>query len=167
MTAEELKALRVMIGITQQEMAQSMGLALRLYQDLESGKKDLKIRHAQTAERASLHFAVEKKNPMIALPPIRKEALDLVDMIRGNKVVLPRSGNTGKFRLVELEFGDYGELVARKVIPEPFRTREEAEEAARSVARSHRGAHGFNEEHGYWWGRDLRNRVYRFVVEAI
>jgi transcriptional regulator with XRE-family HTH domain len=167
MTSDELKALRLAIDITQFDMAQAMGLALRLYQDLENGKKPLKVRHTRTAERVSLQFAVWKKKPMLALPSIRQEALELVDMIRGHKLVNPPSGKLGQFQLVELELGDYGELISRKVVPEPFRTREEAEKMAERAARSHRGAHGFNEENGYWWGRDLKNRVYRFIVEAI
>jgi hypothetical protein len=167
MTNEDLKTLRTTIAFTQLEMARAMGLALRLYQDLEAGKKPLKVRHVKIAERVSLEYAVSKQNPMIALPVIRQEALQLVDMIRGYKAVPPRTEGKGQFQLVELELGDYGELVSRKVVPEPFRTRREAEQMAESAAKSHLGANGFNEENGYWWGRDLRNRVYRFIVEAI
>jgi hypothetical protein len=38
---------------------------------------------------------------------------------------------------------------------------------AERTANSFAGASGFNQEHGYWWGRDLKNRVYRFIIEAI
>ena len=168
MTNEDLKTLRTTIAFTQLEMARAMGLALRLYQDLESGKIPRKVRHVKVAERVSLEYAVSKQNPMIALPVIRQEALQLVDMIRGFKAVPPRTTDgKGQFQLVELELGDYGELISRKVVPEPFRTRQEAEQMAERVAKSHSGANGFNQEHGYWWGRDLRNRVYRFIVEAM
>jgi len=167
MSHEDLKALRAAIGFTQLEMAHAMGLALRLYQDLEAGKQPLKIRHIKTAERVSLEFAVSKQNPMIAVPVVRQEALELSDMIRGYKAIPPRREGTGQFQLVELELGSYGELVSRKVIPVPFPTRKEAEEMAERVAKSHSGANGFNQEHGYWWGRDLKNRVYRFIIEAL
>jgi transcriptional regulator with XRE-family HTH domain len=167
MTADELKALRSAIDLKQTEMAREMGLAVRLYQDLENGKKPIRARHINSAERVSMHFAVSKKNPMLALPVIRQEALDLVDMIRGYSPVPSPTRGKGQFQLVEIELGPYGEMVSRKVVPHPFRTRDEAEKMAKRAAESHQDAHGYNEEHGYWWGRDFRNKVYRFIIEPV
>jgi hypothetical protein len=63
--------------------------------------------------------------------------------------------------------GPYEEMLSRKVVSHPFRTRDEAEAMAKRAAESHQDAHGYNEEHGYWWGRDLRNKVYRFIIERV
>jgi DNA-binding XRE family transcriptional regulator len=71
------------------------------------------------------------------------------------------------YQLVEIEVGRYGEVVARSTGHLTYATKESAEQDAERSARSLKAANGFNAEHGYWWGRDLRGVVYRFFVEAI
>jgi len=78
--------------------------------------------------------------------------------------LIPR---TSGYQLVEIELGPYGEMVARNKSPQTYETREAAEKDAERSAMSLKAANGFNDEHGYWWGRDLRGVVYRFFVEAI
>jgi DNA-binding XRE family transcriptional regulator len=72
----------------------------------------------------------------------------------------------GGFRLVRIEFGDFGEMLQRKTI-DRFATKQEAEEAAKRVANEAPGKPGYNDEHGYWWSRDLSvGKAYRYVVET-
>jgi hypothetical protein len=72
----------------------------------------------------------------------------------------------GPFGIVEIRLGSYGEAVSRELLPESYQSRQEASEKAAELAASYQGAHGMNEEHGYWWGRAADNKVTRFVVEA-
>jgi transcriptional regulator with XRE-family HTH domain len=83
MTAEEMTALRKSLGLTQAEMGERIGLALRSVQEIESGKTPLRLSHALAAERIALGLAVERKEPMLAPAAIRREALELVRMITG------------------------------------------------------------------------------------
>jgi len=78
----------------------------------------------------------------------------------------------GLFQMVEIEItkqGAFGEVIEhiRKVVPHQFKSRVEAEEMAERVAASHGGGYGYNPEHGYWWGRDLRGTQFRFIIEAL
>ena len=84
MTTADLGALRRALGLTQTEMGERMGLSMRAYQDAEAGESGalrrdaagaVKARHALAAERAALTVAVERGNPMLAPPGIRREAL--------------------------------------------------------------------------------------------
>jgi len=71
------KALR----LTQAEMAERMGLSMRGYQDIETGKAELRKIHILAFERAALTRAIESSKPMSAPPSIRKDALDLARLI--------------------------------------------------------------------------------------
>jgi hypothetical protein len=51
--------------------------------------------------------------------------------------------------------------------PYIYPNRQAAEQDAERSAKTLKAANGFNPEHGYWWGRDLRGIVYRWFVEAI
>jgi hypothetical protein len=86
------------------------------------------------------------------------------------EVALKTAGHvprTSGFQLVEIEVGRYGEVTARNTSNHTYATKEAAEQDAEKSAKSLKAANGFNEEHGYWWGRDRRGVVYRFFVEAI
>ncbi len=72
----------------------------------------------------------------------------------------------GPFGIVEIRLGAFGEMVSRELLPEAYQTRQEASEKAAELASSFQGAHGKNEEHGYWWGRTIDDKVTRFIVEA-
>lgn len=84
MTSEELITLRKAFGITQTEMAERIGLKLRAYQDLEAGKSEVRKIHDEAVAMVSLHIAVERGNPMLALPEVRKLALRLAQQITGD-----------------------------------------------------------------------------------
>ena len=84
MTAETMKDLRSRAGLTQAEMAQRMGLGKTAYVDLETGDEDwkkFKPRHQILLERASLSLAVERQDVSLALPAVRRDALDLARLI--------------------------------------------------------------------------------------
>jgi hypothetical protein len=78
----------------------------------------------------------------------------------------PRS-TVAPFRVIEIEL-DSGEVIGRRAIAGPFPGREGAESEAERLAKRFEHANGYNEEHGYWWGRDpAPSRTYRYLVEAI
>lgn len=69
------------------------------------------------------------------------------------------------FQLVEIEIHpDKSEQ--RKVSPVPYATCAEAWVGCESAAKSHT-SWGYNEEQGYWWGRDARGILFRFFVEPV
>lgn len=87
MTAETMKQLREAAGITQVEMADRMGLGRTAYLDLEDGDGDwkkFKRKHLMMLERASLTLALEKGDINLAIPSIRRDALELARMITGH-----------------------------------------------------------------------------------
>ena len=87
MTVADLIRLREECRLTQTDMAHAMKLSMRAYQDIEQrgGTEDLSDRHEALAERASLTIAVKRSNPMLALPGIRREAMDLMEIFRGER----------------------------------------------------------------------------------
>ena len=84
MTVAELMRLRRDLDLSQTEMAHGIGLSMRAYQVIEAGEGDIKTRHAMAVERLALRLAVEKRNPMLAPASVRREALDIAEMIRGD-----------------------------------------------------------------------------------
>ncbi len=65
-------------------------------------------------------------------------------------------------RIVDLD----GNLITRDMLNVRVSSREEAEEYIRSHVAKVFSLHGYNEEYGYWWGRqDDDNQVSRFTVE--
>lgn len=87
MTVGELTRLRTDLGLTQTGMARAMGLSMRAYQDIEAldDEADLRERHKLLAERCSLSVAVRRRDPMLAVASIRREAQDLMAMFRGER----------------------------------------------------------------------------------
>lgn len=85
MSAKEMKALREAAKLNQREMADLIGLGLSAYQDLEAddGMKKFRHRHQLALERASLRLAVERGDINLALPAVRRDALDLARLITG------------------------------------------------------------------------------------
>jgi len=86
MSAKQMKELREAAKLTQMEMAAVMGLGKSAYQDLESDDPDWKAfkrRHLLALERASLTLAIERGDISLALPSVRRDALDLARMITG------------------------------------------------------------------------------------
>ena len=83
MNTDELKAFRKSLKLTQEEMGDAIGIAMRTYQDLENGKSSIKPLHVKALERAALSLAVERGEPMLAPAPVRKDALELARLITG------------------------------------------------------------------------------------
>ncbi len=79
-----IKNVRDGLRFTQSEMANAMGLSLRAYQDIESGASKLRGLDVLAAERVSLKHAIQLNNPMAATSTVRKDALELSRMIRGD-----------------------------------------------------------------------------------
>jgi len=158
---DELAELRKTLGLTQAEMAAEMGLSARAYQDLEAGSGPISRRNRNAAERVSLRIAVQKANPNIAATQIRLEATELAALVQEGA----KAGYG--FRIIEIEFGPYGEMIGRRVLGKPFGKKDQAESEAKRLAERFEYRNGFNAEHGYWWGRDEDGgRSYRYVIEA-
>lgn len=81
--SNELHNIRETLGLSQQEMATRMGVALRSYSDLERGIATVRQVHVLAAERAALALAVERRDPMLAPVSVRREALELARLIAG------------------------------------------------------------------------------------
>jgi transcriptional regulator with XRE-family HTH domain len=75
---EDLIDLRNSLHLTQQEMAERLGMALRSYQDIEAGKSKYRFIHRLAAERAALALAVDKGTPELAPIAVREDALELI-----------------------------------------------------------------------------------------
>lgn len=76
MSVELLKSTREAFRLSQADMATQMGLGLTAYKDIESGFSKFKTRHMALLERASLRLACERRNLDLALPSIRRDAVD-------------------------------------------------------------------------------------------
>lgn len=86
MSVQEMKALRERAKLTQAQMAERMGLGKTAYVDLELGDDDwkkFKHRHQLALERASLTLALERRDIDLALPSMRREALDFAGLVSG------------------------------------------------------------------------------------
>lgn len=76
-----LKDFREAAKLTQAELAALMGMGNSAYQDLESGFSKFKPKHLMILERASLKLAIERGDLNLALPSIRRDALDFTRMM--------------------------------------------------------------------------------------
>jgi len=75
---EDLIELRKELGLTQQEMAAKLDMALRSYQAIETGESAYRFIHRLAAERVALMIAADRKAPMHAPPSVRADAIELV-----------------------------------------------------------------------------------------
>lgn len=75
---DDLIDLRKELGLTQQEMAAQLDMALRSYQSIEAGESEYRYIHRLAAERIALAIAADKKAPMLAPQPVRDDAIELV-----------------------------------------------------------------------------------------
>ena len=80
--ATELLNYRKRAGATQTEMANAMGMPLRSYQDVESGKNPFRPIHAKAADLAMITLAIEKEDSLILHG-------DLEDLVRAAAKLLP------------------------------------------------------------------------------
>src|SRR5258707_7169404 len=75
---DDLIRLRKDTGLTQQQMADALDMALRSYQSIEAGESEYRFIHRLAAERVALAMAADKKAPMLAPQPVRDDAIELV-----------------------------------------------------------------------------------------
>jgi len=75
---EDLANLRKEMRLTQQQMADALGMALRAYQSIESGESEYRFIHRLAAERVALMIAADRKAPMLAPSSVRDDAIELV-----------------------------------------------------------------------------------------
>ena len=71
MIAAEIYALRIKWGLTQEAMANRMGLQRRAYIRIESGEQAVRIAHVLVLERISIDIAVEQGDRSLILSPLR------------------------------------------------------------------------------------------------
>ena len=71
MDGKALQLQRVAMGLSQQQMAQQMGLSLRAYADIEAGKT-LRHLHLMAAQMVSLRQAVSVSDQNVAFPEVRE-----------------------------------------------------------------------------------------------
>lgn len=83
MNATDFEALRKQLGLTQAELGYRLGVRRQAIIDLEAGKTTLRPMHVLAIERVSLAVAIERRDPMLAVPSVRREALALVQLITG------------------------------------------------------------------------------------
>jgi DNA-binding XRE family transcriptional regulator len=119
---EDLIELRKELGLTQQEMANQLDMALRSYQAIEAGESEYRFIHRLAAERVALMIAVDKKAPMLAPPSLRRDAIKLVRVgeLTGNPAFgRDRKSGVSPAQIIENEgnaqfraaYGVVGELV--------------------------------------------------------
>jgi DNA-binding XRE family transcriptional regulator len=77
---DDLVDLRNSLGLTQQEMAGHLDLALRSYQAIEAGESSYRLIHRLAAERVALMLAADTQRPMLAPAAVRRDAVDLVSL---------------------------------------------------------------------------------------
>jgi len=81
MSVDLLKFTRDKAGLTQKDMALAMGLGISAYQDIETGFDKFKPRHLLALERVSLRLACERGDLNIALPSVRRDALEYAKLL--------------------------------------------------------------------------------------
>ncbi|MEN2979953.1 helix-turn-helix domain-containing protein [Tistrella bauzanensis] len=84
MTASDFTAARKTLGLTQAQLADALGMGRRTIVDIEAGASAVRRWHVLALERLSLAAAAEHRDPMRAAPSVRREALDLAALIRGD-----------------------------------------------------------------------------------
>jgi transcriptional regulator with XRE-family HTH domain len=77
---DDLIELRKELGLTQQQMADELGMVLRAYQGIEAGESEYRRIHRLASERIALQIAVDRQAPMLAPGSVRKDANELVRM---------------------------------------------------------------------------------------
>lgn len=78
----DLHQLRQHLKLTQEQMAEELGLSRRAYIDVETGKATYRKLHMLAAERVALAHA-SLGDPTIAPFSVREEAERLIDLSRG------------------------------------------------------------------------------------
>jgi transcriptional regulator with XRE-family HTH domain len=77
---EDLIDLRKSLALTQQEMANRLGMALRSYQAIEAGESEYRFIHRLAAERVALALAVDRKDAILAPTSVRRDAVEFAQL---------------------------------------------------------------------------------------
>ncbi|HML07565.1 MAG TPA: helix-turn-helix transcriptional regulator [Xanthobacteraceae bacterium] len=119
---EDLISLRRDLGLTQQEMAEHLGMALRSYQDIEAGVSKYRFIHRLAAERVALAVAVDRMKPELVPQALRDDAVELVRLGQltrnpafaidsGAKTTAQKVGERERNAKFEAAYGVVGELI--------------------------------------------------------
>jgi len=83
---QDLINLRKELGLTQQQMADQLDMALRAYQAIEAGESEYRFVHRLAAERVALAIAADTKEPALAPQSVRDDAVEVVrvGLLTGN-----------------------------------------------------------------------------------
>lgn len=188
MTSAEFKLWRERLGLSQQAAADVLGVSKGSIELYERGARrddnrpveipttvELSCKYLAQQARLRRHLEKLETGKMTTrgehggrlVDTTQEWAQEVRDWLSGLDAALnairPISGG---FLLIQIEYGDYGEMLRRKPI-DRFATKQEADEEAKRVAKGAPGNSGYNDEHGYWWSRDLSiGKAYRYVVEA-
>jgi transcriptional regulator with XRE-family HTH domain len=145
MTAHDFRRWREHMKLSQQAAADALGLSKASIELYERGSRRDDDRPVSIPRTVELACAA------------------LVHGIR--QYTEPQAAPVGSFQVIKIDVGDFGEAVSRTVIGPPFPIRSEAEAFARNEAGAFH-ASDFNQEHGYWWGRNASGKVCRFIVRG-
>jgi transcriptional regulator with XRE-family HTH domain len=143
MTGDQFKRWRENKGLSQQGAADALGLSKSSIELYERGSR-----------RAEERPVVIPRTVELACAALARGITGYSD---------PIQAPPGSHQVVQIEVGSYGEQILRTTIGPPFPMRSEAESLAKNEARAF-SANGYNEEHGYWWGRNAAGKVCRFIV---
>jgi len=119
---DDLVNLRKELGLTQQEMADRLDMAVRAYQAIEAGESEYRLVHRLAAERVALMIAVDKKDADLVPAPVRDDAIELIRIGRltgkppytrdgGKGVPPPQISETNRNARFRAAYAVVGELV--------------------------------------------------------
>ncbi|GAB6842357.1 transcriptional regulator with XRE-family HTH domain [Methylorubrum rhodinum] len=80
--AQHLFNVRSLIGLTQQEMADNLGLSLRAYSDLENAISKIRTLHVLAVDQLALWEAVRRNDRSLLPARLRMDLMDAVALMR-------------------------------------------------------------------------------------
>lgn len=85
MTRDEFIQARKAMAMSQSDLAEQLGMSLRQIQSIEAGTAELRRVHALAMERVTLAFAAASGQWQVAVPAVRRDAMDVVALFRGKE----------------------------------------------------------------------------------
>ena len=85
--------------------------------------------------------------------------------MRQHRKVVPTLDLHNLFRVVRHTYDDRGQLAERAILSGRHQSRDEAVQAARSVAEKNAPS-GFNEKNDEWWSTDKNGKRHTLLIEA-
>ena len=83
MDGETTRAYRSEHGLSQQELADAMGMPFRTFQDCERVVSGFRPVHERAFLFATLQLAISRQDIALAAPSVRRDALELAKLITG------------------------------------------------------------------------------------